>query len=235
MINKKCIICKKKFIPFNNYHKYCSKKCYKKSSKYKQIQKEYMIQYKKIPSNIKKKKIYMKKYHKSFKYKQYKKKFDVLDRRKKYKKEYNKRENYKIYQKKYKQTNKYKKSQELYRHSKHGKVIAIIKSANRRAYKHNCIHSFTKDEWISKCKKIKNICPCCYTLFDNKEYKLSLDHIPSLASANKKFIKTGIKQIYTIDDIQPLCLKCNTTKGDKDITIKELRKIRKLNDKIMIK
>jgi hypothetical protein len=52
----------------------------------------------------------------------------------------------------------------------------------------------------------------CQHPFDNDIHKLSLDHIYSLLKSYDDFLRTGVKRIYTIDDIQPLCKSCNSTK-----------------------
>ncbi len=66
------------------------------------------------------------------------------------------------------------------------------------------IHIFTKQEWEQKLRESSGICPDCnlYIGID----KLTLDHIHPLSKAEEG-------RIYTIDDIQPLCLSCNQSKG----------------------
>ena len=54
--------------------------------------------------------------------------------------------------------------------------------------------------------------------FDNNLHKLTLDHIFALYWANIYFKQTGIKYIYTIKDIQPLCLTCNSSKNKRLLT-----------------
>jgi 5-methylcytosine-specific restriction endonuclease McrA len=55
------------------------------------------------------------------------------------------------------------------------------------------------------------ICPSCQK--DIGINKLTIDHIYPLSLANEDFKITGIKRIYTIDDVQPLCFSCNASKN----------------------
>ena len=207
------------------YKKSAIYKTYLQSDKYKQSQKELRQTDE------------CKEYHK-----EYHKKYKQTEKHKQYQKEYKQSEHGKQVQREYQRTPKrkeyHKQYQKEYRASVHGKAwtkkwnqsplakyLNLKKKLLRRERENNCKHSFTKDEWKLKCEGTKGICPCCYYLFDDGRYKLSLDHTPSLAIANKNFKLTGTKQIYTINEVAPLCLRCNILKGDKDITLEELRKI----------
>lgn len=88
-------------------------------------------------------------------------------------------------------------------YSKTKSAIALRKksTANRRAIIRGKDKHFTKKEWVDLCDKYNNKCLCCGSID-----KLSPDHIIPL-------IKGGEN---TIDNIQPLCLKCNRKKW-KDI------------------
>jgi hypothetical protein len=57
--------------------------------------------------------------------------------------------------------------------------------------------NFTYDEWINLCNKYWNICLCC-----KKQEKLTIDHI----------IPISKWWLNTIDNIQPLCFSCNSSK-----------------------
>ena len=72
------------------------------------------------------------------------------------------------------------------------------------------VHKFILQDWLLM--RNNGICNMCKNVFASKY--LELDHIYPLSLANKDFIKTGIKRIYTIKDIQPLCGKCNKIKSD---------------------
>jgi len=71
----------------------------------------------------------------------------------------------------------------------------------------NIEHAFTKEEWEQKIALTSGICPRC-----NKEYSdgygLTMDHNPPLSKASTNFV-------YTIEHIQPLCMSCNSSKGNK--------------------
>ena len=110
-------------------------------------------------------------------------------------------------QKKRRKTKEYKEWKRRYEASHPEKMHRIIKK--------NVIHSFSGEEWMQKKKAAKGICPSCkeYVGFNN----LTLDHIYPISKANKDFLKTGIKRIYNIEDVQPLCGKCNSSKHDKII------------------
>ncbi len=78
-------------------------------------------------------------------------------------------------------------------------------SRKRRALKNNIIESFTITEWEEKLSKTKGICPRCNKYVSTEN--LALDHIHPL---NKAYCG----RIYTIDDVQPLCKSCNSSKSD---------------------
>lgn len=84
----------------------------------------------------------------------------------------------------------------------------------RREAENNCIHSFSKEEWKQKCEATNGICLSCNKPFDNKLHKLTLDHIFALYWANIYFKQTGIKFVYNIEQVQPMCLSCNCSKRD---------------------
>lgn len=80
-----------------------------------------------------------------------------------------------------------------------------------RERKHKTIRKFTYKEWEEKLKSTNGVCKRCgtYVGIDN----LERDHIYPIAQAYKDYLETGIKRIYTIEDIQPLCRRCNAIKG----------------------
>lgn len=67
----------------------------------------------------------------------------------------------------------------------------------RRAIKNNADGSFTKKEFSELCIKHGNICVCC-----GEEKKMTIDHIVPLSKGGSN----------SIDNIQPLCLSCNSKK-----------------------
>lgn len=76
----------------------------------------------------------------------------------------------------------------------------------RRIKVRGIIHNFSNDEWLQKLKNTFGVCLMC-NKYKGIE-KLSIDHIKPISKA-----KEG--DIYTIDDVQPLCRSCNASKGDK--------------------
>ena len=68
------------------------------------------------------------------------------------------------------------------------------------------IHDFTDEEWLKKLKATKGICPECHIFVGIKN--LTLDHRPPISKVKKGFV-------YTIDDVRPLCKKCNSKLGNR--------------------
>jgi 5-methylcytosine-specific restriction endonuclease McrA len=82
----------------------------------------------------------------------------------------------------------------------HKRIIKKILNHKRRDYTKG---TFKKQEWEEMKKLYNYTCPCC----DKKEpeIKLTIDHIIPLSKGGTN----------TIDNIQPLCLKCNCKKNNK--------------------
>ena len=87
-----------------------------------------------------------------------------------------------------------------------GKLVMNRKREKRRAKKYLLTESYSTIDWLKKLDSTNGICPGCNN-FVGKE-KLELDHIIPISKAQKGFN-------YTINDIQPLCKSCNSSKGDK--------------------
>ena len=112
--------------------------------------------------------------------------------------------------KKYKEKNKEelnKKKSEYYK-STHGRLLNNLAKIRRREKENRLITSYTKEEWKNKLNKTKGICPYCKQEVGIK--KLTLDHITPISKAPISFV-------YTIDEIQPLCKPCNSSKLNKII------------------
>lgn len=205
---KECVICKKMFDENIYNQKCCSTECSKvKNRQYDKIRKQedkylsyihsshYKELQKKYSSSIKGKQR-LKEYINSFEYK--------LKKR--------------IWQKNYRSSDKYL----LWNQTEVAKRNKRISRINRRARKNNIVEIFTLKQWQIKLDATKGICPGINgkCLNENSTVgldKLEQDHIYPISKANDNFLKTGIKRIYSIDDVQPLCHKCNASKRDKII------------------
>ena len=79
----------------------------------------------------------------------------------------------------------------------------------RQLKKKELFVDFTIDEWKQKVEQTKGICPICNRPYSNIfPFCATLDHTPPISKA-----PTGFH--YTIDDIQPLCGSCNSSKRDR--------------------
>jgi len=99
---------------------------------------------------------------------------------------------------------KYKKTEKGIKQTRKDKL-------KRRAMENNIIEDFSNEEWLAKLVKTEGICPKCKTYVGIAH--LTLDHIYPVSMAKKDFEITGIKRIYFIEDVQPLCMICNCKKG----------------------
>ena len=89
-----------------------------------------------------------------------------------------------------------------------GKEIKLFHVRERRAMMNNVIHSFTKEHWEEKVKQQNDICQNC----KKPTVKFEQDHIYPLKKASEDFERTGMKRVYTIEYMQPLCRHCNASK-----------------------
>jgi len=136
-------------------------------------------------------------------YKEYYKRPEVIKRRKIYRDRPENKEKTHLQQKRYCQTD-------------HGKEVKNNGNRRYKANKNNIIEIFTTTEWNIKKVDSEGFCYGyeCERHFVGVD-NLELDHIYPVSIASKDFIETGIKRIYTIDDIQPLCRDCNNRKNNK--------------------
>ena len=94
--------------------------------------------------------------------------------------------------------------QKMYAHTEIGKSFKRMSVIKRRAKLKKIIHNFTNQEWFDKLEETQGYCPRCHDYVGINQ--LSLDHIHPVSRAEEG-------RIYTINDIQPLCKKCNCIKG----------------------
>lgn len=80
-----------------------------------------------------------------------------------------------------------------------------------RAAKKCIIEDFSNKEWIEKLKDTFGLCPQCGNYVGTAH--LEIDHIYPVSLAYADYNSTGIKRVYTINDVQPLCKSCNCSKG----------------------
>ncbi len=99
-----------------------------------------------------------------------------------------------------------------YTQSFKGKLNSLRASLKRRAAFNSIIHQFSENEWVEALNSANGICKGCNTYVGTR--KLTLDHIYPISKALQDYIKTNIKRIYTIKDVQALCLGCNISKND---------------------
>ena len=223
----KCIICGKQFKKITTkkccsidcskirlkqkqkeYEQCIKRKTYKNSDKYKKRIKRYV--------NSKSRIEYLKSYWASPQGRKIRDKYRNTDKYIEANKLYEKSIKRKEYLKNYHQTEAYKSAKKKYNKSIYGKSKNLINNRKRRAGKYNYIESYTENEWKQKKELTKGICPG----FETKPHYVGLnnlhrDHIYSVWKANRDFKASGIKRVYTINDIQPLCKSCNSNKKNK--------------------
>lgn len=105
----------------------------------------------------------------------------------------------------YAQSDKGKQVKRRYAQSDKGKQAQRKKKATRNTHKTEAGGSYTTDQWHALCKFYNFRCLKCNKKLPFK--KLTLDHI-------KPISRGGSSHIW---NTQPLCGKCNTSKGDKEI------------------
>ena len=110
----------------------------------------------------------------------------------------------KVYDKKYRRENKRKfdSYNHKYRGTFKGKMTKLKNNTKRRGI----IHDFSSKEWLEKLRATNGICPDCNNFIGIET--LTIDHI-------KPVSKAWNGEVYTIDDVRPLCLKCNIKKGNR--------------------
>jgi hypothetical protein len=182
-----------------------------KTTEYKKKKSIYDREYKSRPDVILKKTERMKSYRKR-KY--------VIEKRREECKKYSKTQLFKESQRRYSQTKKGKNMRRLqvkrFQSTKRGKMC--LKKNNYLRYSRlKCIiHDFLFSEWKKKIDAAENVCVVCGCVSN-----LTMDHIYPVSVAYRDYLKTGIMRVYTIDDVVPMCLKCNSKKNARLINVKE--------------
>lgn len=95
----------------------------------------------------------------------------------------------------------------VYKRKKTKKYYFYKREANRKRKlrKKQLRENFNQKEWNEKILKTKGVCPKC------KKYvgigEITCDHIIPISRVISGFV-------YTIEDVQPLCRSCNSSKGN---------------------
>lgn len=103
---------------------------------------------------------------------------------------------------------KVKKKIREWKRTPKGRFLKKKEKYKRKKKEKEISHSFTLKEWLDKVKSKRGICPVCKKPFDKNLHRLTLDHIIPISKISKGFV-------YTIKDVEPICLMCNSKKGDK--------------------
>jgi 5-methylcytosine-specific restriction endonuclease McrA len=85
------------------------------------------------------------------------------------------------------------------------RALALVRWWNRFVREKTNGGKFTKNEWFDLKKKYNYTCLCCKRR--EPEIKLTIDHVVPIVSGGKN----------VIENIQPLCKSCNSSKGTKYI------------------
>ena len=105
----------------------------------------------------------------------------------------------KQYQDKWKEANPEKDKRRKRNWSKRNLVRRKVYNQNRIAKKYKNGGSFTAKEWKSLCEKYDNRCLCC-----GEKERLTVDHVVPISKGGTS----------NIENIQPLCMYCNSSKGN---------------------
>jgi len=112
-----------------------------------------------------------------------------------------------------------------WRDSLNGSSSCKMSVSKWRSKARNVIHSFTAMQWTEKIKSTQGVCPGCNVRVGIT--KLTLDHTFPLSKA-----KVG--RVYTIDDVQPLCLTCNLKKSNKPSSVSPTPAVSIVRDSLVL-
>lgn len=95
------------------------------------------------------------------------------------------------------------KRNDRYEQTHSGKAAKKARDSRRRTKKSTAGGSYSPDEWLRLCAKYENRCLCC----GRTDVKLTADHVIPVSAGGTS----------DIDNIQPLCMFCNQSKGSTTI------------------
>ena len=171
-------------------------KRYRESEKGKLYQKEYRKQYRKTAAG----KLARKRYQQSEKGKLALKLYEQTEKYKLYRRQYEQTEKRKLIRKRYRQSEKHKLALKRWYHSDAGKLK--IKEAQYRR-RNAAGGPIDLHAWNAKMQTLGHVCQMCQKDLDADS--LTIDHIFPLS-------KGGTNHV---DNLQPLCRPCNSSKGNK--------------------
>ena len=130
---------------------------------------------------------------------------------KNYRKKWRESEKGKEYNKKYRLENKEKLRKEIKKWREDNREYLAFRKLQKDALRYNAEGSHTFEEWLDLKAKCGFICQKCGLKepFENQHYKfLTQDHIKPLSRKGSDYI----------ENIQPLCARCNSIKGNKIVS-----------------
>lgn len=125
----------------------------------------------------------------------------TIDHQKKRKKGYTSTPQFKLYAKKWRENNPEYPKKYREAHLAHARYTKARIEHRRRCLIKNA-GDYSKKEWENLCAYFGNICIACY-----ESKKLTIDHV----------IPLSLGGTNTIDNLQPLCKSCNSSKGKKTL------------------
>ena len=84
---------------------------------------------------------------------------------------------------------------------------------DRKAWKHSSLGKITTQEWLAICAKYNNQCLRC------GDDKITMDHVVPLSVGGR----------HSKENVQPLCMSCNASKGKKTIDYRHISRRSEMN------
>jgi len=88
----------------------------------------------------------------------------------------------------------------------HNNIKKALYNQRRKILSKDIKETFTMKQWLKKVDKTEGVCPMCKE-FIGKD-KMTMDHTYPIQLAEDG-------RVYTIDDVTPMCGRCNTIKGNR--------------------